>query len=79
MLHEVNYCVYFQGIISSIDRDLQMELQSVLQRGAEVAKVRRVEVNIISTIEQLEICLPVFKMYHKLQQQLAEKRFETFS
>jgi hypothetical protein len=52
-----------------------MELQSVLQRGAEVAKVRRVEVNIISTIEQLEMCLPVFKMYHKLQQQLAEKRF----
>ena len=44
-----------------------------------VAKVRRVEVNIISTIEQLEICLPVFKMYHKLQQQLSEKRFELHS
>ena len=52
-----------------------MELQSVLQRGGEVAKVRRVEVNILSTIEQLEICLPVFKMYHKLQQQLSEKRY----
>ncbi len=63
-----------QGLISSIDKDLQLELLSILQRGEEVAKARRVESNIIATVDQLEVCLPVFKMYHKLQEQLAQKR-----
>jgi len=59
-----------------MDKELQVEIANVLQRGEDVATARRVESNIISTIEQLEICLPVFKMYQKLQDQLAEKRYE---
>lgn len=54
---------------------MQLEIANVLQRGEDVAKARRIENNIISTIEQLEICLPVFKMYQKLKEQLAQKRY----
>lgn len=63
-----------KGRISSMDKEMQLEIANVLQRGEDVAKARRIENNIISTIEQLEICLPVFKMYQKLKEQLAHKR-----
>jgi len=58
-----------------MDKELQCELQEVLRKGEEVAKARKVENNILSTMEQLELCLPVFKMYQKLQNQLDSKRF----
>jgi hypothetical protein len=67
-----------QALISSIDKDLQLELQNVLQRGEDVAKARRVEANVVATVDQLEVCLPVFKMYQKLQDQLSQKRFVPF-
>jgi len=57
-----------------MDKELQVEIANVLQRGEDLASARRVESNIVSTIEQLEICLPVFKMYHKLKEQLEQKR-----
>lgn len=46
----------------------------MLQRGEDVAKARRVEANVLATVDQLEVCLPVFKMYQKLQDQLSQKR-----
>lgn len=57
-----------------MDKELQMEMDNVLQRGQDLANAQRVEGNIISTIEQLEICLPLFKMYQKLRDQLNQKR-----
>ncbi len=58
-----------------MDKELQMEVASVMQRGEDLANAQRVEGNIIATIEQLEICLPLFKMYQKLREQLVQRRY----
>lgn len=60
-----------------MDNELQLEVTSVLQRAEDLANAQRVEGNIVATIEQLEICLPLFKMYQKLKEQLEQKRCNT--
>lgn len=57
-----------------MDKELQVEVAAILQRGEDLANAQRVEGNIVATIEQLEICLPLFKMYQKLRDQLAQRR-----
>lgn len=57
-----------------MDKELQFEVASLLQRVEDSATAQRVAGNIVATIEQLEICLPLFKMYQKLKDQLGQRR-----
>ncbi|CAL8105677.1 unnamed protein product [Orchesella dallaii] len=58
-----------------MDKEISVEIANVLETGEEMAKEHRIESNIVSTIEQLQTCLPVFKIYQKLEEQLTHKRF----
>lgn len=57
-----------------LDEELQTSVASMVQKGEELVKARKVETNIASAIENLSLCLPVLTTYAKLQKQMKDKR-----
>ncbi|KAF7270450.1 exocyst complex component Sec15 [Rhynchophorus ferrugineus] len=61
--------------VVSIDKQLQTASQAISKSGVELLKARKVQSNIAVVIAQLNLCLPVFITYSKLQKQISEKRY----
>ncbi|KAJ8874390.1 hypothetical protein PR048_025239 [Dryococelus australis] len=66
--------VCLQSELVHLDEELQESAASVVLKGEELVKARKVESNIAGTIENLSLCLPVLTTYAKLQRQMKEKR-----
>lgn len=61
--------------VVQLDEELQTSVASMVQKGEELVKARKVETNIASAIENLSLCLPVLTTYAKLQKQMKDKRY----
>lgn len=57
-----------------IDDGLKKSALSVIEKGNELVKARKIQKHIASTIQNLNLCLPVLTTYAKLEKQLKEKR-----
>ncbi|KAK6616988.1 hypothetical protein RUM44_005345 [Polyplax serrata] len=58
-----------------IDIELQKSATSVIERGKELVKARKVQKYIAAAIQNLTLCLPVLTTYAKLEKQMKEKRY----
>ncbi|CAG9765144.1 unnamed protein product [Ceutorhynchus assimilis] len=61
--------------VVSVDKQLQKSFQSLSKSGSELLQSRKVQSNIAVVIAQMNLCLPVFVSYSKLQKQISEKRY----
>ncbi|XP_050305936.1 exocyst complex component 6 isoform X2 [Anthonomus grandis grandis] len=61
--------------VVSIDKQLQNSFQALSKSGTDLLQARKVQSNIAEVISQLNLCLPVFVSYSKLQKQIAEKKY----
>ncbi|XP_060524223.1 exocyst complex component 6 [Cylas formicarius] len=61
--------------VVSLDKELHTSSQAICKSGAELLKARKVQSNIATVVSQLNLCLPVFVTYSKLQKQISEKRY----
>ncbi|XP_072027569.1 exocyst complex component 6B-like isoform X2 [Amphiura filiformis] len=63
-----------EGVLST-NKALQRSGQPVIQQADELDKTRRTQRNIVATVENLQLCLPVLEMYCKLNEQMDNKRY----
>ncbi|XP_039754241.1 exocyst complex component 6 [Pararge aegeria] len=61
--------------ISNVDANVSESTESLCTRAEELIRARRVELNIASTIEKMELCLPLLTTYSKLKTQVEAKRY----
>ncbi|XP_040574989.1 exocyst complex component 6B isoform X1 [Lepeophtheirus salmonis] len=61
--------------VVAVDKDLRGSSEKVIEKAESLMFARRVEKNIVLTIESLSSCLPVLQTFSKLSKQMAEKRF----
>ncbi|XP_032523601.2 exocyst complex component 6 [Danaus plexippus] len=61
--------------ISNVDANVKESSESLCNRAEELIRARRVELNIASTIEKMELCLPLLTTYSKLKTQVEAKRY----
>ncbi|XP_026324900.1 exocyst complex component 6 [Hyposmocoma kahamanoa] len=61
--------------ISNVDANVKETAESLCSRAEELIRARRVELNIASTIEKMELCLPLLTTYSKLKCQVEAKRY----
>ncbi|XP_034830425.1 exocyst complex component 6 [Maniola hyperantus] len=61
--------------ISNVDANVNESTESLCTRAEELIRARRVELNIASTIEKMELCLPLLTTYSKLKTQVEAKRY----
>ncbi|KAJ8956515.1 hypothetical protein NQ318_019234 [Aromia moschata] len=60
--------------VVSLDKQVHVAAQGISKSGADLLQARKVQSNIAVVIAQLNLCLPVFTTYSKLQKQIAEKK-----
>ncbi|KAL1492031.1 hypothetical protein ABEB36_012535 [Hypothenemus hampei] len=58
-----------------LDKELQRSFQPLAKSGTELLQARKVQSNIATVMAQLNLCLPVFTCYSKLQKQIADKKY----
>ncbi|XP_045516226.1 exocyst complex component 6 [Pieris brassicae] len=61
--------------ISNVDANVKETTDGLCVRSEELIRARRVELNIASTIEKMELCLPLLTTYSKLKSQVEAKRY----
>ncbi|CAK1552733.1 unnamed protein product [Leptosia nina] len=61
--------------ISNVDANVKETADGLCVRAEELLRARRVELNIASTIEKMELCLPLLTTYSKLKSQVEAKRY----
>lgn len=61
--------------VVGLDKHLHTASQAITKSGTELLKARKVQSNIAVVISQMNLCLPVFVTYSKLQRQISEKRY----
>nr|CAG4640652.1 EOG090X01NK [Eulimnadia texana] len=61
--------------VATVDEELRDSVKNLSVKAEELAKARQAESNINATIDSLQQCLPIFKAYLMLQQQMNEKRY----
>uniref|UniRef100_A0A8C5FX43 Exocyst complex component n=1 Tax=Gadus morhua TaxID=8049 RepID=A0A8C5FX43_GADMO len=69
---------HFQGFVDSITELLKVRGEAhklKVREGWELRQCRIQQKNIASTIDKLQMCLPVLEMYSKLQEQMEAKRY----
>ncbi|KAG5882503.1 hypothetical protein JTB14_008476 [Gonioctena quinquepunctata] len=61
--------------VVSLDKQVHIAAQGITKSSSDLLQARKVQSNIAVVIAQLNLCLPVFTTYSKLQKQLSEKRY----
>uniref|UniRef100_A0A8C5A9C3 Exocyst complex component n=1 Tax=Gadus morhua TaxID=8049 RepID=A0A8C5A9C3_GADMO len=61
--------------VTETDRRLQQDGKGLMASMEELRQCRIQQKNIASTIDKLQMCLPVLEMYSKLQEQMEAKRY----
>ncbi|XP_060073280.1 exocyst complex component 6B-like [Ylistrum balloti] len=61
--------------IEADNQSLQESCSPLMTKGEQLIKCRRIQRNIASAAENLNLCLPVLEMYGKLQDQMRSKRY----
>ncbi|XP_071168991.1 exocyst complex component 6B-like isoform X6 [Mytilus edulis] len=61
--------------VQQVDQHLQESCVPLMTKGEELVKCRRIQGNIATAVESLNLCLPVLEMYRKLQEQMTSRRF----
>ncbi|ERL86492.1 exocyst complex component 6-like [Dendroctonus ponderosae] len=61
--------------VVDLDKKLHTSFQALSKSGTELLQARKVQSNIALVISQVNLSLPVFVSYSKLQKQIAEKRY----
>ncbi|KAH1022411.1 hypothetical protein HUJ04_011817 [Dendroctonus ponderosae] len=61
--------------VVDLDKKLHTSFQALSKSGTELLQARKVQSNIALVISQMNLSLPVFVSYSKLQKQIAEKRY----
>ncbi|KAJ8965010.1 hypothetical protein NQ314_004408 [Rhamnusium bicolor] len=61
--------------VVTLDKQVHVSAQGICKSGADLLQARKVQSNIAIVIAQLNLCLPVFTTYSKLQKQISEKRY----
>ncbi|KAJ8985081.1 hypothetical protein NQ317_019765 [Molorchus minor] len=64
--------------VIALDKQVHIAAQGISKSGADLIQARKVQSNIAIVIAQLNLCLPVFTTYSKLQKQIAEKKVKTY-
>ncbi|XP_064631540.1 exocyst complex component 6B-like isoform X2 [Lineus longissimus] len=64
-----------QEEISNINGSLQKSGHSLIGKGEELIKCRKIQKNIAAAVEGLTLCLPVLETYSKLREQMKNKRY----
>lgn len=59
-----------------IDKELQNSATSVIEKGTELVRARKIQKYIAAAIQNLTLCLPVLTTYTKLEKQMKEKRYD---
>ncbi|XP_015590282.1 exocyst complex component 6 isoform X2 [Cephus cinctus] len=62
-------------VILELDKRISATSASVIEKGEELVKARKVESNMAAAVDSLTMCLPVLAAYAKLQRQLKDKRY----
>lgn len=57
-----------------LDKKVHVSSEGITNSATDLLRARKVQSNIASVIAQLNLCLPVFTTYSKLQKQISEKR-----
>ncbi|XP_017287339.1 exocyst complex component 6 isoform X1 [Kryptolebias marmoratus] len=63
------------GQVTDTNRRLQEAGKEVTAQTQEVIRCRMQQRNMTTTVEKLQLCLPVLEMYSKLREQLESKRY----
>lgn len=58
-----------------MDKQVHVAAQGICKSASDLLQARKVQSNIAVVIAQLNLCLPVFTIYSKLQKQISEKRY----
>ncbi|XP_028133189.1 exocyst complex component 6 [Diabrotica virgifera virgifera] len=61
--------------VITLDKQVHDAAEGITKSGSDLLQARKVQSNIAVVIAQLNLCLPVFTTYSKLQKQIAEKRY----
>lgn len=61
--------------ISNVDTSVKKTTQDICEKAEELIRARKVELNIASTIQKMELCLPLLVTYSKLKSQVQAKRY----
>ncbi|CAG9857330.1 unnamed protein product [Phyllotreta striolata] len=61
--------------VVSLDKQVHDAAGGITKSSSDLLQARKVQNNIASVIAQLNLCLPVFIIYSKLQKQIADKRY----
>ncbi|XP_029311500.1 exocyst complex component 6 isoform X7 [Cottoperca gobio] len=63
------------GQVTDTNRRLQEAGREVTAQTEEVIRCRIQQMNMATTVEKLQLCIPVLEMYSKLKEQLESKRY----
>ncbi|XP_053196912.1 exocyst complex component 6 isoform X1 [Scomber japonicus] len=63
------------GQVTDTNRRLQEAGREVTAQTEEVIRCRIQQRNMVTTVEKLQLCIPVLEMYSKLKEQLESKRY----
>nr|XP_023686649.1 exocyst complex component 6 isoform X3 [Paramormyrops kingsleyae] len=63
------------GQVTDTNRRLQDAGKEVTSQTEEVIRCRVQQRNMVTTVEKLQLCMPVLEMYSKLKEQLESKRY----
>ncbi|KAJ8918997.1 hypothetical protein NQ315_016901 [Exocentrus adspersus] len=61
--------------VVNLDKQVHVGAQGICKSASDLLQARKVQSNIAVVIAQLNLCLPVFTTYSKLQKQISEKRY----
>ncbi|XP_018576689.1 exocyst complex component 6 [Anoplophora glabripennis] len=61
--------------VVNLDKQVHVSAEGICKSASDLLQARKVQSNIAVVIAQLNLCLPVFTTYSKLQKQISEKRY----
>lgn len=63
-----------QDQVVDLDKKVHLSAKGITKSASDLLQARKVQSNIAAVIAQLNLCLPVFTTYSKVQKQISEKR-----
>lgn len=66
--------ISLQDQVIDLDKKVHISAKCITNSASDLLQARKVQSNIAAVIAQLNLCLPVFTTYSKVQKQISEKR-----